>query len=141
MGILKPESTDKAVPMKYVRDEVDSALDAIEAKDYATAVAILEPLVEKGNAKACLNMAFLCSLGWGVPLDPLKAAKMYERVGRLGIRDQLISALAYQNLSVLYITGGPEFPRDDEKAAKYSRMAEELGLPGNRFGGNSDANI
>lgn len=130
----------QVVRMEYLRDEVDRALDAVDAKDYAAAVAILEPLVERGNAKACLNMAFLYSLGWGVQLDALKAAEMYEPVGRLGIRDQLISALAYQNLSVLYITGRPEFPRDREKAAEYSRMAEELGLPGNRFGGSSDAN-
>jgi TPR repeat protein len=119
--------------MEYVRDEVDVALDAAVAQDYATAVAILAPLVERGNAKATLNMALLYSCGWGVPLDARKAAEMYEAVGRLGIREKMISAIAYQNLATLYISEPPGIPRDDEKAERYSKLAEEMGLPRDRF--------
>jgi TPR repeat protein len=121
------------VRMEYLRDGVDTALDAIDAQDYATAVEILRPLAEQGNGKAIINLALLYSCGWGVPLDARKAAEMYERVGALEIQDQLISAIAYNNLATLYIAEPPGLPRDDEKAARYRELAEKLGLPGDRF--------
>lgn len=118
---------DLVVRMSYVRDEVHTALDAIEAKGYASAVDILEPLVEQGNPKASLNMALLYSEGCGVELDACKAVEMYDAVGRRELRDQLISALAYHNLAVLYVTGRPTFPRDEGKAAGYWELAEDFG--------------
>jgi len=119
--------------MDYVRDEVDIALDAVEARDYATAVRILEPLTERGDAKATINLALLYSCGWGVPLDARKAAEMYLRVAEMGIRERLISALAYNNLAALYVCEAPGIASDVEKAAQYWRLAEELGLPIDRF--------
>jgi hypothetical protein len=58
---------------------------------------------------------------------------MYERVGALEIQDQLISAIAHNNLATLYIAEPPGIPRDDEKAARDRELAEKLGLPGDRF--------
>jgi TPR repeat protein len=131
VGCVK--SNDLAVRMDYVRDEVDIALDAVEARDYPAAVAILAPLVEQGNAKATLNLALLYSCGWGVPLDAPKAAEMYEGVGKLGIRERLISAIAYNNLAAMYAGERPGIDRDDQKAGRSWRLAEELGLPSDRF--------
>ena len=106
--------------MEYLRDEVDRALDAVDAKDYAAAVAILEPLVERGNAKACLNMAFLYSLGWGVQLDALKAAEMYEPAGGWGLE---INSFPRSRTRICQYShyGTSGIPAGPGKAAKYSR--------------------
>jgi hypothetical protein len=119
--------------MKYVRNEVDTALDAAEKQNYAAALSILVPLAEQGNAKAIINLALLYSCGWGVPLDALKAAEMYEGVGKLEIRAGLTSAIAYNNLASLYAADAPGIPRDEEKAAQYWGLAESLGLRRDRF--------
>jgi len=127
--------------MDYVRDEVDTAIDAIEARDYAAAVKILAPLSEQGNAKATINLALLYSCGWGVALDAPRAEEMYLRVGQLGIREGLISAVAYNNLGTMHLQGQPGIERDDEKAEKYFRLADELGLPYQRFGGDATSTV
>ncbi len=127
--------------MEYVRYEVDTAIDAIEARDYAAVVARLAPLAEQGNAKATINLALLYSCGWGPALDAPKAAEMYSRVAERGIRDGVISAVACNNLGTIYRQGRPGIERDDEKAEKYFRLAEELGLQNQRFGGNATSTV
>ena len=74
------------------------------------------------------NLATLYHFGWGTSPDGKKAAELYEAVGMMGIAKEHISALAYHNLSTLYIVGAPGLCRDTEKAEEYHRLAKDLGF-------------
>jgi TPR repeat protein len=100
----------------------------MERKEWAEAVRLLLPLAEAGDAAARCNLAALYSFGWGVPVDAHKAAEWYLDVGERGIEEGHLSALAYHNLSVLYITGAPGFERDLEKASHFERLAKAAGF-------------
>jgi TPR repeat protein len=62
-------------------NDIEEAVAAIEAKDYATAFALLSVLAERGHPKAQLNLATLYHFGWGTRPDGKKAAELYEAVG------------------------------------------------------------
>lgn len=114
--------------MTFNSEKMDKALKAIEAKDYSTAFTELTLLAEQGNPKAQCNLTILYNIGWGTPADGMKVAQLYEAVGKLGIAEEHLSALAYHNLSVLYIVGAPGLQPDSEKAGKFHLQAKELGF-------------
>ena len=67
-------------------------------------------------------------VGGGTDPDGKKAAELWEAVGALNIAQEHLSAVAYHNLSVLYIVGAPGLIPNSEKAAKYDRLAKESGF-------------
>jgi TPR repeat protein len=107
---------------------IEQALAAIETKDYETAFSILTILAEGGNPKAQLNLATLYHFGWGTNADGKRAAELYQSVGAMGITDEHLSALAYNNLSTLYFVGAPGLSRDAEEGKRYRRLSKELGF-------------
>jgi TPR repeat protein len=88
----------------------------------------LAVLAEGGHPKAQLNLATLYHLGLGTRPDGKKAAELYEAVGMRGIAEEHISALAYHNLSTLYVDGALGLSRDKEKGEEYHRLGKDLGF-------------
>jgi hypothetical protein len=56
------------------------AVDALDRKDYCSALALLKPLADTGNPRAQCNLADLYFLGWGVEADGKKAVELYLKV-------------------------------------------------------------
>lgn len=98
---------------------VQQGVRALFSGDYATAVAILGPLAEQGNATAQFEVGFMCSNGQGVPQDYAKALYWYHLAAAQG------NAEAQYNIGVLY-DQGKGVPQDDAKAIEwYSKPAAQ----------------
>jgi TPR repeat protein len=108
--------------------ELLEALQNIEKGNYSTAFEVLAHLADAGNPKAQCNLANLYHFGWGVIADGSKAAELYCKVARQNIHEERLSALAYHNLSTLYICCAPGIGPDRERGAAYSALAKELGF-------------
>jgi uncharacterized protein len=53
--------------------------------DYATALRLLQPLADKGDGVAQLNLGVMYEDGEGVPQDYTEAVKWYRRAAEQGI--------------------------------------------------------
>jgi hypothetical protein len=100
---------------------VKEGFDEAMRGNYPTALEILHPLAEKGNADAQNSLGLLFANGKGVPLDYEQAAAWYSKAAAQG------SAEAEYNLGVLYFNGRG-VPKDYEKAAALYRKSAEQGL-------------
>jgi TPR repeat protein len=108
--------------------ELLEALQSIDKGNYSAAFGVLALLADAGNPKAQCNLANLYHFGWGVMADGSKAVELHCKVARQNIHEEHLSALAYHNLSTLYICGAPGVAPDYERAAAYSALAKELGF-------------
>jgi uncharacterized protein len=84
-------------------DVLQDASNAVQRKDYATAVRLLEPLAQAGQARAQTQLATLYYQGHGVPEDNAKAMALYERAARQGhaqAQFQLGNMFAYGHAAV-----------------------------------------
>ena len=108
--------------------ELLEALGNIEKSNYSAAFDTLAHLADAGNPKAQCNLASLYQFGWGVKPDGSKAVELYSKAARQNIHEERLSALAYHNLSTLYVCGAPGVAPDHERAATYSALAKELGF-------------
>ena len=59
--------------------DLQKGLDAYEVGDYATALSILKPLAEAGNADAQLTLSWMYYFGRGVPQDDAEWTKWRDR--------------------------------------------------------------
>jgi TPR repeat protein len=109
-------------------EQLKTALEAADRKDWAEAARLLLPLAEAGDPTARCSLALMYSVGWGVPVDGQRAAELYLDVAERGLEEGHLSALAYHNLSTLYISGAPGVERDLDKAGHYERLARAAGL-------------
>jgi TPR repeat protein len=97
----------------------DDGLAAYNRNDYATALSLIRPLAELGNARAQYLLAVMYQEGLGVPQDYAQAAKWYRLAGeQRHLRAQL-------NLGYMYENG--ELPQDYAEAARWYRKAAEQG--------------
>jgi TPR repeat protein len=108
--------------------ELLEALQNIDKGNYSAAVDVLTHLADAGNPKAQCNLAPLYHLGLGVIADSSKAVELYCKVAQQNIHEERLSALAYDNLSTLYICGAPGVGSNRERAAEYSALAKDLGF-------------
>ena len=78
---------------------VRAGIDAWQKGDAAAAVAIWQPLAEKGDADAAFNLGQAYRLGKGVPLDLAQAQGWLERAARRGHVDAAatLGLLLFQN--------------------------------------------
>ncbi len=102
---------------------------AYQRGDYATAIRLLRPLADKGNAWAQILLGDLSDKGQGVPQDYAKAAMWYRKAAEKGNADAQI------RLAEMYYFGRgvPDAPQDYAKAAMWYRKAADKG--------NADAQI
>jgi hypothetical protein len=99
---------------------MDEAAAALRRGDYATALKLIRPLAEQGNAVAQFNLGVSYDQGWGVPLDAGEALKWYRLAADQGY------SLAQQNLGDIY-SSGRGVPQDFTKALKWYRLAADQG--------------
>jgi TPR repeat protein len=90
---------------------MDDAAAALRRGDYATALKIIRPLAEQGNALAQFNLGVSYDQGWGVPQDADEALKWYRLAADQGY------SLAQQNLGDIY-SSGRGVPQDFAQALK-----------------------
>jgi uncharacterized protein len=88
--------------------------------DYATAVRLMRPLAEQGNAAAQYNLAHMYRNGHGVPQDYAAAVKWYRKAAEQG------NDVAQANLAVMY-DKGLGIPQDYTDAVRWYRTAAEHG--------------
>jgi TPR repeat protein len=99
-------------------DPLDDAATAQARGDYATALRLLRPLAEAGDAVAQKGLAALYEYGRGVPKDLAAAVGWYRKAADQG------EAGAQRELGVMYELGRG-VRQDDAEAAKWFRQAAE----------------
>lgn len=108
--------------------KMSKAMQAIDDRNYSAALELLLTLAEAGNPKAQLNLATLYHFGLGAEADTQKAVGLYLAIGEQDIPDEHLSTLAYNNLSTLYVCGGPGVRTSWEEALKYRQLSKDLGF-------------
>lgn len=101
-------------------DPLDDALAASRRGDFATALSILRPLADQGNAAAQYDLGVSYNYGQGVKQDFAEAAKWYRKAADQG------QVNAQGNLATLY-ANGQGVPKDFAEAMKWYRTAAEQG--------------
>ena len=86
-----------AVPT--VAGPLEDGIAAYDKGDYATALRLLRPLAEQGNASAQNNLGFMYGAGWGVPQDYATAVSWYRKAAEQGY------GLGQHNLGAMYFNG------------------------------------
>ena len=79
--------------------QFEDATAAYERGDYATAFRLMNPLAEKGDAKAQHNLGVMYDYGRGVAQDYTKALKWYRRAAEQGMAESQV------NLGMMYYHG------------------------------------
>jgi TPR repeat protein len=82
----------------HTPDPLREAEDAYSRNDFATAVRLLRPLAEQGNAQAASLLGMLYDFGWGVPKDYTEEAKWVRRAAEQGdTQNQLVLGDMYDD--------------------------------------------
>jgi TPR repeat protein len=63
---------------------LQDAIDAINKKDYPTAIAVLKPLAEQGDSKSQTLLAIQYEFGRGVPVDKMQAQALFQKAADKG---------------------------------------------------------
>jgi|SRR5581483_888342 len=113
----------------YDSPEMLRVLDECKKGNYSVAFALVLPLAEGGNPKAQCWLASFYQLGLGTATDGRKAAELYKKVAERNISEEMLSAVAYNNLSSIYFGGLPGVNRDTDEGEKYRELARQLGFP------------
>ncbi|MEH6728495.1 MAG: tetratricopeptide repeat protein [Hyphomicrobiales bacterium] len=101
-------------------DPLEDGLSAYSNGEYATALEILRPLAEAGNAKAQYQLGFSYDSGKGVIQNDAEAIKWFRRAAEQGdVRAQFHLGLSY--------SAGDRAPQDDIEAFRWYHMAAEQG--------------
>lgn len=95
---------------------LEDAASAHERGDDATAVRLLRPLAEEGNAFAQFALGFIYDTANGIPQDDAEAAKWYRKAADQGV------AGAQYNLGAMY-ADGHGVPPDYVEAYKWLSVA------------------
>jgi TPR repeat protein len=98
---------------------LEDAAAADDKGDYATALQLLRPLAEQGNAEAQFKLGNQYDDGSGVAQNDAEALKWYRLAADQGY------ASAQYNLGVMYGEGRGVAPNDVEAAKWYGKAAEQ----------------
>lgn len=102
------------------QETFEKGVAAFEIGKYKEAIALWEPVAEKGNVDALVNMAQLYRLGLGVEQDDAKAFELYEKAAQQGSDDAQVN-VAFQLLM------GKGVERNREEAAGWFAKAADQG--------------
>ena len=89
-------------------EPLQDATAAVHRKDYRTAVRLLEPLAQRGDALAQLRLGLLYYHGHGVRESDADALQWFERAARQGLAD------AQFHLGNMYAYGLARLPADTD---------------------------
>jgi TPR repeat protein len=118
LSALTLTAASVAVPMA---GPLEDAVAANKAGDYATAMSLLRPLAEQGDANAQYGVGALYWNGHGVTADAIEALKWF----RLAAAQKHAEA----QLDIGFIYSGVEgVTKDEKEAAKWFHLAAEAGL-------------
>jgi len=101
-------------------DAFEDGIAAHDRGDYTTAVKLLRPLAEHGDAAAQTGLGFMYNLGQGVAQDDQQAAEWFRKAAGQG------NAMAQSGLGFLY-QSGQGVVQNDQEAAKWYQLAAEQG--------------
>jgi uncharacterized protein len=110
-----------AMATAAVAGPLDDGMAAAQRGDYATALTLLRPIAEQGDANAEYTVGDMYDRGNGVPQDCGEAVKWYTPAAKRGV------AAAQDRLGFFY-SFGKGVPRDYAEAAKWYRRAAEQGV-------------
>lgn len=99
---------------------LNEGLAAYDKAQYATALAELTPLAEKGHAKAQYRLGKMSNLGQGLPPDKKEAAKWFHLAAQQGLAEAQ-GALGYLCLV------GEGVSQNSDLALEWTRKAAEQG--------------
>lgn len=94
--------------------------------DYATALRLMRPLADQGDARAQSNLGLMYAEGKGVPQDFAEAVRWYRKAADQGY------ARAQSNLGLKY-DDGQGVPQDYAEAVKWYRKAADQGYARAQF--------
>lgn len=107
-------------------EEYQPGWTAYQAGEYAEAKKIWQPLAEKGDPSAQLNLGALYDYGQGVSEDPAQAMHWYTAAAEQG------KAIAQFNLGIMYATGRGTL-LDYTQASRWYFKAAEQGVTDAQF--------
>jgi TPR repeat protein len=116
------KKSDEAVYSAGAAKTINEAFAAYGRGDYATALRLLRPLADKGNANAQYNLGNMYMDGQGVPQNDAEAVKWFRRAADQGFID------AQSNLGGMYMDGRG-VPLNHAEALKWLRLAAHQGDP------------
>ena len=97
-----------------------TVVDPVVKSDDATAVEMIRPLAEQGDAEAQYNLGLMYKIGQGVPQDYAETVKWYRKAADQGLND------AQNNLGVMYYSG-MGVPQDYVQAHLWFSLAAAAG--------------
>jgi TPR repeat protein len=103
-------------------DPYELAIAAAHRGDFATAVKILQPLADKGESRAELNLAALYIEGAGVPKDPVRGAALMKKAAEQGVAQA-------QYLYGILMLGADGVQRNMPEAMTWLAKAADQGHP------------
>jgi TPR repeat protein len=118
----QPTASGKTEAPKALQD----GLAAIKDRDYATALHLLRPLADEGNADAQSQIGHMYAHGQGVANDDVEAVKRYRKAADQG------NSEAQNNLGFMYHEGRG-VANDDVEALKWFRKAADQGNAEGQF--------
>jgi TPR repeat protein len=99
----------------------DAETALYERDDYATALRLMRPIAEQGNARAQFLLGSMAYYGQGVPQDYATAISWWRKAAAQGDADALVA------LGRMYDEGPRGGPHDSAAAASWFRIAAERG--------------
>jgi uncharacterized protein len=127
--LKQPASTEPLVPVnpsRFGEKPADEAFGAYQRGLYLTALNLALPRAEKGDPAAQVLAAEIYSRGLGVPVNPVEAARWYEKAA-----DQGVTEAQFRYGAMLL--SGKDIPRDKARAEKLMKAAAEAGNPMAQF--------
>ncbi|GAB4348239.1 MAG: hypothetical protein Kow0073_00850 [Immundisolibacter sp.] len=109
--------------------DLEDGIAAFEHHDFDTAVRLIKPLAEQGNAEAEYFMGTFYMFGHGVPMDPPQADVWFKRAfGHWETQARAGDPASMVEVAMM-LTNGLGMRRDDQAAVEWLRKAADLNYP------------
>jgi TPR repeat protein len=102
-------------------NDVDDAIEAMRAGDFAEAYCVLKPYAEAGDPEAQYNIGWMYLNGYGLAMNDSRALEWWKRASDQGYTDASFS------IAMLYSLGEGKVEKDVDTAIDYYLMAVEDG--------------
>lgn len=102
-------------------NDLDDAVEAMRAGDFAEAYCVMRPLAESGDADAQYNIGWMYLNGYGLRVNDELALKWWKKASAQGHTDASFS------IGMLYNLGDGNVPKDSAKAIDYYILAAKAG--------------
>lgn len=101
--------------------DVDDAVEAMRAGNFAEAYCVLKPYAEAGDPEAQYNIGWMYLNGYGLAMNDSRALEWWKKASDQGYTDASFS------IAMLYSLGEGKVEKDINKAIDYYLMAVEDG--------------